>query len=84
MFGEVCLVCSMPRLVTVRAKTHTDIFTLSKSALDEAMKDFPVSKNEIMTRAATKYGSLSDLLPHKERKQRRPSVVIAQQKENPN
>ena len=56
MFGEVCLVCSVPRLVTVRAKTHTDIFTLSKSALDEAMASFPEAQQEIGEQAQARFG----------------------------
>ena len=58
MFGEVCLVCSVPRLVTVRAKTHTDIFTLSRSALEDAMTRFPDAKREITTRSAMRFGAI--------------------------
>ena len=79
MFGEVCLVRSVPRLVTVRSTTYTDIFTLSKSSLDEAMSDFPNSKNEIM-RSADRFESMGEMSSseHVSQRQRRPSVYVSQ------
>ena len=62
IFGEISLVCSVPRNVTVRARTPVDIFMLSKASLDETLQHFPVSHKMVRARARARFGDMLDEL----------------------
>lgn len=56
IFGEVSLVCNVPRRVTVRARTHVDLLTLSKIDLDQALHHYPTLQEEIHNIAVKRFG----------------------------
>ena len=58
IFGEISLVSSIPRRVTVRAKTHVDIFTLSKESLDEVLQHYPDMQEVIERQAFERFGAI--------------------------
>ena len=60
IFGEVSIVCSVPRRVTVRARTHVDLFTLSKEDLDTVLQYYPAIKKIIGERAKVKFGHIME------------------------
>lgn len=62
IFGEVSLIVSLPRRVSVRARTHVDIFTLSKPDLDEVLSHYPVFHAKLNAMARDRFGAILDTL----------------------
>lgn len=55
-FGEKSMVITTPRIVSVRAATHVDIFVLKKEDLDDALKYYSDMKEKISEKVQQLYG----------------------------
>lgn len=58
IFGEVNLVCSLPRRVTIRAKTHVDLFSLSKADFEDVLQYYPDIKSEVAIQSKERFGHM--------------------------
>ena len=58
IYGEICLVSSMPRRVTVRAKTPVDTLMLTKDSLDKALQLYPEARKIIEERSQKRFGGI--------------------------
>ncbi len=58
VFGEISLLVTLARRVTVRAKTHVDIFYVTKQSLDAVLQHYPVMDAKIQTQGKERFGAI--------------------------
>lgn len=58
LFGEISLICSIPRRVSVRAKNHCDLLTLSKEDLDDVLSHYPAFATQVQESAEQRFGDI--------------------------
>jgi len=73
VFGEINMMRNLPREVSVRAITHVDVFSLSRTDLEEVQEFFPNEQAKIIQIAMKKFG---DILTDNDEYQRRLSKVV--------
>ena len=76
VIGEVNLVCCVPRIVTLRAKTYVDLLTLSKENLDSVLEYFPLMSEQLHVNAEERYGHVIAAVQKLERDSRESSVFL--------
>jgi glucose-6-phosphate 1-dehydrogenase len=54
-FGETALLRSQPRMASIRAKTHCDLYVLDKNSLNKVLKDHPQVAKLILEISKTRY-----------------------------
>ena len=60
--GEVSLVYCVPRRVSLRAVNYVDLFSLTKTDLDEVLENFPDIKADIQSQAQKRFRHIIDAL----------------------
>ena len=60
LIGEVNLLCSIPRQITLRAKSYVDLLTLSKGDMECALQHFPLIAEQIHTAAEQRFGHVME------------------------
>ena len=64
LFGEVTLVASVPRQVSVRARTHVDVLTLPKTDLDDVLQNYPALAASISEQTKTRFSDILNQTSH--------------------
>ena len=81
IYGEMCLVTSIPRRVTVRAKTPVDTFMLTKDSLDKALELYPEARKVVEARSQKRFGTAvkdyQNLMTQREKLQKRRGSLMS-------